>query len=113
MATHEATVDVREEAMKESTTDKLEEVTSPLSPHIETQDGPDCRADVGQGRWTPPPAPWKVNDGVFLRLRDGRTAGPFNVVDCHPPRNPAEDWRFDIRDASGNKRDNIRGSIMF
>jgi hypothetical protein len=60
-----------------------------------------------------PPSAWGVKDNIFLRLKDGKTAGPFYVVACHPPRDRNDKWRYDIKDANGRTKANISGSIIF
>lgn len=113
MATNEVVDEARQAAMAEATTDRLDDVSPPMSPESEPKDAPEFRADVGAGRWQAPPSAWRISDSIFLRLKEGKTAGPFTVVYCHPPRDRNDKWRYDIRDATGRTKSNISGSIMF
>lgn len=58
------------------------------------------------------PSPWKPDDSVYLRLKSGKTAGPFYIVQCHAPQNSMEQWRYDIKDGTGNTESNISESII-
>ncbi|KAF2107043.1 hypothetical protein BDV96DRAFT_654134 [Lophiotrema nucula] len=112
MATNEATTETRQKAMDEATTDKLDDISPPLSPETEVQDAPEHRADIGAGGWQAPPSPWNMNDNVFLRLRDGRSAGPFWIVRLHAPKNRRDKWRYDVQDATGRVKTDVSVSII-
>jgi len=111
MTANESTDEARKAAIEDATTDKLEDVSPPMSPDLET-DNIEYRADVGQGGWMVPPSRWKLGDDVYLRLKDDRTAGPFRVVRCHPPSDRRDKWRYDIKDKNGNMKLNISVNIM-
>ncbi|KAF2109006.1 hypothetical protein BDV96DRAFT_247899 [Lophiotrema nucula] len=88
-------------------------ITSLLSEaaQVETSHG-GRGADVGTVRWHALPSPWKLNEKVFLLLKDGQTAGPFTIVHLHPPRDRSDKWRYDIQDQSGRVKTNISSAII-
>jgi uncharacterized short protein YbdD (DUF466 family) len=107
MALNEASNEPQQAIMQEPTTDRLEDVSLPTSPDLETQGVPEYRAYVAAGRWKAPDSGYKVNESVHLKLKNGNTAGPFCIIRCHTPRNPTDKWRYDVQDSSGKTMDGI------
>jgi hypothetical protein len=112
MATTEATTETRQKIMDEATTEKLDDVSPANSPEPETQGAPQYRAHVVKGNWAVPPSTWKVNDLIYVRNKSGKPVGPFYIVNCHAPTNPADIWRYDITDNISAKTKLVLASVI-